>query len=277
MRRARISNGFAKVVEKYGKDFPEVGNIYTTKWDGFMARWNGDTGILQSSKNLAAEVSAALRSYGINLGIVADIKTEQAFEDAKLELKDYVEKRRIHIATEVGDRSRGLKNDIHEFSKDFTKYIEVQKQKIVVNAKQYQAQVDELNNQMLSTVPANFLTDVIVQRNTTQQKLDAALTNRKRMFDNQMALLAMQATLDIYKPDFDDICRKIHIFAIIWAFTTEQSTKMNVALGEGIKVLTSKKFQVKLKLLIAQIEPLKEGMQQYATQLTPPKASSNEE
>ncbi|EKM76411.1 hypothetical protein AGABI1DRAFT_94088 [Agaricus bisporus var. burnettii JB137-S8] len=250
-----VKNGFAKLVEKYGKDFSEVGNVYTTKWDGFMARWNGETENLQSSKNLAAEVSAALTSYGINLVIVADIKKEQAFEDAKLELKDYVETHPIHIATEVVDRSGDLKNDIHEFSKDFTKYIEVQKQKIVVNAKQYQAQVDELNNQMLSTVPANFLTDVIVQRNTTQQKLDAALTNRKRMFDNQMALLAMQATLDIYKPDFDDICRKIHIFAIIWAF----------------------KFQVKLKLLIAQIEPLKEGMQQYATQLTPPKASSNEE
>ncbi|XP_006463633.1 hypothetical protein AGABI2DRAFT_120445 [Agaricus bisporus var. bisporus H97] len=124
-----VKNGFAKLVEKYGKDFPEVGNIYTTKWDGFMARWNGETGILQSSKNLAAEVSAALTSYGINLGIVADIKTEQAFEDAKLELKDYVETHPIHIATEVVDKSRDLKNDIHEFSKDFTKYIEVQKQK----------------------------------------------------------------------------------------------------------------------------------------------------
>ncbi|KAF7760581.1 hypothetical protein Agabi119p4_11257 [Agaricus bisporus var. burnettii] len=42
---------------------------------------------------------------------------------------------------------------------------------------------------------------------------------------------------------------------------------------EGMKVLTSKAFQAKLGLLIAQVEPLKEGMRQYAMQVVPhPKA-----
>lgn len=35
-----------------------------------------------------------------------------------------------------------------------------------------------------------------------------------------MALLAMQATLDIQKPDIDGISRKFRIFAIIWAFVS---------------------------------------------------------
>ncbi|XP_006463628.1 hypothetical protein AGABI2DRAFT_194396 [Agaricus bisporus var. bisporus H97] len=285
-----VKVAFTKFVEKYGTDFPEVGSFYASKWDKFIACWNGETGILWSSRKLAAVIAAALTDYGINLGLVADIKTEDDLKGAQDELKYYVEKHPIEIATEVEDRTMDLKNDMHDFSVAFAKYVEIHLGDATI--KQYQVEIIELNEQiktastnldccfafgMLSTVPTNFLPEVILQRDTTQQKVDAALANRRRMFDKLMALLAMQATLDIQKPDIDGISRKFRIFAIIWAFATEQSIEIMVALDEGLTVLTRKEFQVKLKLLTAQVEPLKEGMRRYATQIVPPNTSSNME
>lgn len=32
-----VRNGFAKIVEKYGNEFPDVKRSYVPRWDGFMA------------------------------------------------------------------------------------------------------------------------------------------------------------------------------------------------------------------------------------------------
>ncbi|EKM76404.1 hypothetical protein AGABI1DRAFT_115754 [Agaricus bisporus var. burnettii JB137-S8] len=282
-----VKVAFTKFVEKYGTDFPEVGSFYASKWDKFIACWNGETGILWSSRKLAAEIAATLTDYSLNLELVADIKTEDDLKGAQDELKHYVEKHPIEIATEVEDRAMDLKSDIHDFSVGFAEYVEIHLGDATI--KQYQVEITEYIKTastnldccfafgMLSTVPTNFLPDVILQRDTTQQKVYATLANRRRMFDKLMAILAMQATLDIQKPDIDGISRKFRIFAIIWAFTTEQSIEIMVALDEGLTVLMRKEFQVKLKLLTAQVGPLKEGMRRYATQIVPPNTSSNVE
>ncbi|XP_006455515.1 hypothetical protein AGABI2DRAFT_138613, partial [Agaricus bisporus var. bisporus H97] len=86
----KVKNGFAELVNKYGNDFPDVGGKFVPKWDGFMARWNGKSGILWSSRHLAAETAAALTDYDENLEIIADIKSTEDLKDAQDNLKQYV-------------------------------------------------------------------------------------------------------------------------------------------------------------------------------------------
>jgi len=80
----------------------------------------------------------------------------------------------------------------------------------------------------------------------------------------------MQADFEALKPHIDDICSKLGIFAMIWAFMTEQSVEVKTSLNEGLHVLSTKKFKIKLDLLRKQVEPLKEGMRKYATQIVKP-------
>ncbi|EKM74629.1 hypothetical protein AGABI1DRAFT_116806 [Agaricus bisporus var. burnettii JB137-S8] len=51
---------------------------------------------------------------------------------------------------------------------------------------------------------------------------------------------------------------------------------MNAELKEGMVILERKEFQAKLRLLRAQIVPLREGMRVYATQIVSPSKSSRE-
>ncbi|XP_006463632.1 hypothetical protein AGABI2DRAFT_179925 [Agaricus bisporus var. bisporus H97] len=295
----RVKTGFAKLVEKYGKDFPDVEKVYVPKWDRFMARWNGSTGILWSSRTLAANTAATLTDYGLNLGLVADIKTQDDLKGAQIELKDYVDKHPITVAKEVADGFKNLQSDIHDFSTDFTAYLAEQKQKLSDDAKKYEGLITDYEGQIvvlnkkiktaaiilgctfvfgiLSAIPAGFLGEYVVERNKVQAQLDQAKSDLAGTIDKQVALAAMQVDFEKLKPDIDDICHKLGVFATIWAFAIEQSTEINTALDEGIKVLTYKKFQAKLNFLIAQIKPLREGMRIYAIQITPPETSSNVE
>ncbi|XP_006461443.1 hypothetical protein AGABI2DRAFT_192947 [Agaricus bisporus var. bisporus H97] len=294
-----VQKGFNDLVEKYGADFPDVGRVYVPKWAGFMARWNGDTGMLWSSRKLAAETAASLTDYGINLALIADIQSQDDLEGAQMELKQYVEKHPVEIATRVSDQFKDLRNDIGDFSKDFTAYIEEQKQKLTEDAAafeadilKYQAEIAELNEKIkiagitlgfsfifgvFSAIPAGFLIDFLVKRGKAQENLNQAQANLARTIAKQAALAAMQADFEKLKPNIDQICNDLGVFASVWAFATEQTTEINIALDEGMEVLTRKKFIVKLNLLIAQIEPLKEGMRQYATQITPPSSFADAE
>ncbi|XP_006463620.1 hypothetical protein AGABI2DRAFT_194392 [Agaricus bisporus var. bisporus H97] len=288
-----VKNGFAKLVEKYGKDFPDVEKVYVPKWDGFMARWNGSTGILWSSRTLAANTAATLTDYGLNLGLVADIKTEDDLKGAQIELKDYVDKHPIHVAKEVAEGFKNLKSDIQNFSKEFTKYIEDQRQALTDEAKMYEDEIKKCQdaitklNWKLAAAAINLvvsfalgiveglvaigpLAKVIAERIAAQIDLNKAKANLETTVNKQKALAAMQADFEKFKPNIDDICTKLGIFADIWTFTIEQSSLMNAELQEGMQVLTTEAFQVKLRLLQAQIEPLREGMREYAKQIVPP-------
>ncbi|KAF7782841.1 hypothetical protein Agabi119p4_2217 [Agaricus bisporus var. burnettii] len=288
-----VQKGFADIVEKYGKDFPEVGNVYVPQWNGYMARWNGETGMLWSSRKLAAETAAALTDYGINLGLIADIQSPDDLEGAKLELEQYVEKHPVHIAKTVAEDFENLKTDIQGFSKDFTAYIEEQKQKLTEDAERFEAEIKQLqetitklNVEIVVAVIAlgcsfalgiveGFLAigpllKLIADRIAAQRDLNTAQANLKATIEKQKALAAMQADFEKLKPNIDDICTKLGVFADIWTFATDQSAAINTELQEGMEVLTRKKFQTKLHLLMAQIEPLKEGMRQYASQIVPP-------
>ncbi|KAF7768666.1 hypothetical protein Agabi119p4_7909 [Agaricus bisporus var. burnettii] len=285
-----VKDGFAKLVEKYDTDFPDVGKVYVPRWDRFMDRWNGATGILWSSRTLAANDAAALTDYGINLGLVADIKTEDDLEGAQTELKDYVDQHPINAAKEVADGFKNLKSDIQIFSKDFTKYIEDQGQALTDEAKRYKDEIKKcqdaivnLNGKLVIVAITLFFTPalgifgalaasgplatIISERFSAQNDLNKAKANLAKAASEQKALAAMQADFEQFKPNIDDICTKLGIFADIGAFTTEQSIIMNAELQEGMKVLKTEAFQVKLRLLQAQVKPLREGMRQYATQI----------
>ncbi|XP_006462924.1 hypothetical protein AGABI2DRAFT_179503 [Agaricus bisporus var. bisporus H97] len=262
-----VKDGFAKLVEKYDTDFPDVGK-----------RWNGATGILWSSRKLAANDAAALTDYGINLGLVADIKTEDDLEGAQTELKDYVDRHPINAAKEVADRFKNLKSDIQIFSKDFTKYIEDQGQALTDEAKRYKDEIKKcqdaivnLNEKLvivaitlfftpalgiLGTLAASgSLATIISERFSAQNDLNKAKANLAKAASEQRALAAMQADFEQFKPNIDDICTKLGIFADIGAFTTEQSIIMKAELQEGMKVLKT------------EVIPLREGMRQYAKQI----------
>ncbi|KAF7761650.1 hypothetical protein Agabi119p4_9642 [Agaricus bisporus var. burnettii] len=170
---AKVKNGFAKLSEKYGKDFPDVEKVYVPRWDGYMARWSGEKGILWSSRTLASKTASSLTGrwfralnlsltdaciltdYGENLEFVAKIATEKDLENSKLELKDYVEKHPVGIGKDVADEFKNLKDDVQQFSKDFSKYLEDQRQTLTDEAKKYedeikkcQAAITELNGKL---------------------------------------------------------------------------------------------------------------------------------
>ncbi|KAF7762324.1 hypothetical protein Agabi119p4_8917 [Agaricus bisporus var. burnettii] len=284
-----VQRGFFRLAEKYGKDFPLVGEVYVTKWNGFMARWKGDSGILWSSRNLASETAAALTDYGENLDLIADIKSTEDLKDAQAELKQYVQKHPIHIATKVADGFKDLANDIHDFSKDFTHYLEETKQNLTEDAEQFksdinklQTEINELNIKihwatvalsvtmcmfLFAAAPAGFLAKYTIERNAKWDQLKKAQTNLTQTISKQKALAALEVDFEKLKPNIEDICQKLSIFAGIWAFATEQSTEINIALEAGTEVIASKKFKIKLALLVAQIKPLREGMREYATQI----------
>ncbi|KAF7760575.1 hypothetical protein Agabi119p4_11251 [Agaricus bisporus var. burnettii] len=276
-----VKNGFAELVKKHGEYFPDVEKVYARRWNELKARWNGES------------------DYGLNLIIVQKIACKGDLEGARAELKQYVKRHPVHVSNQVADDFIILKNDIRDFSKDFTKYVEEQKQKASEDAKkceaeikQFQAEVDSLDRKVrsavialgctwlfgiLSTVPAGFLLTYIAQRREAKAKLEQAKANLALTVKKQQALAGMQTNFAHLKPNIDDICTKLGVFASIWAFATEQSIEIDSALDEGIKVITRKKFKVKLEFLIKQIEPLREGMRQYSTQITTSQAASSVE
>ncbi|KAF7760574.1 hypothetical protein Agabi119p4_11250 [Agaricus bisporus var. burnettii] len=273
-----VKRGFTELVKKHGSDFPEVGSVFVRRWDGLKARWNGET------------------DYKMNLELVADIQDDDDLIDAQKELKQFVETHPIHVSNKVAENFAKLKNDVQDFSMDFTKYVEEQKQKLSEEAKKYedeikqlQTQISEINVKIAAAaialacslaigivdalIPLTAFISILAERMTAEQKLNTAQANLANTVRKQRALAAMQVDFEKIKPNIDDICTKLGVFAGIWSFTSQQSALVNTELQEGMKVLTSKAFQAKLGLLIAQVEPLKEGMRQYAMQVVPPSNS----
>ncbi|EKM81310.1 hypothetical protein AGABI1DRAFT_91035 [Agaricus bisporus var. burnettii JB137-S8] len=269
-----VQKGFADIVEKYAMEWRD-GNALVFKEAGGRncGSINRQVVLFQSS------------NYGINLGLIADIQSPDDLEGAKLELEQYVEKHPVHIAKTVAEDFENLKTDIQGFSKDFTAYIEEQKQKLTEDAERFEAEIKQLQ-ETITKLNVEIVVAVIALGCSFALgivegflaigpllKLIAdriAQANLKATIEKQKALAAMQADFEKLKPNIDDICTKLGVFADIWTFATDQSAAINTELQEGMEVLTRKKFQTKLHLLMAQIEPLKEGMRQYASQIVPP-------
>ncbi|EKM75170.1 hypothetical protein AGABI1DRAFT_132522 [Agaricus bisporus var. burnettii JB137-S8] len=291
-----VKNIFAALVQKYGNDFPGIENEYVPRWDGLMARWNGKAGILWPSRELAANTAAALDDYGINLMAITQIVTQDDLRAVQIQLAQYVATHPIDVSEQVADGFTNLRNDIQTFSNDYTQYIEGQMHMLSPDAKQYeteikqlQMEITELNKKIAaplkalggsfalgiveSLIPLAALT-ILVERTTARQKLDAAKANLANTVPNQKALAAAQADFERIKPNIDDICTKLGIFASIWSFTTTQCSAINAEPQQGMMVLTSRLFQVILHFAMAQIQPLQEGMRQYAYQIVPPSAFS---
>ncbi|EKM77516.1 hypothetical protein AGABI1DRAFT_121934 [Agaricus bisporus var. burnettii JB137-S8] len=279
-----VKKGFTELVTRYGRDFPDVERVFVQRWDALKARWNGESGILWSSRELAARTAAALSDYDLNLRLVQEIACKGDLEDARAELKQYVKTHPIHISKKVADNFKNLKNEIKDFSQDFTNYIEDQKQKLSSEARKYEEDIWRLQNEiskdaayalgfswllgLLAMIPATFLIIHTIQRREVQAKLDRVKADLAEVARKQQALASMQADFAHLKPNIDDICTKLGIFAGIWAFAIEQTIEIDTALEDGMNVITSKKFKLKLDFLRAQIKPLQEGMRQYSTQIT---------
>ncbi|EKM79240.1 hypothetical protein AGABI1DRAFT_85107 [Agaricus bisporus var. burnettii JB137-S8] len=122
---------------------------------------------------------------------------------------------------------------------------------------------------LLSDNPVSSISHYVVPRNEAQAKLGKLNLSIgcPVTLDRLIALIAMQTDFEKFKPDITGICDELSSFANIWAFATLQSIEINAALDEGMVVLTRKKFQMKLALLIIQIEPLREGLRAYAAQI----------
>ncbi|KAF7783339.1 hypothetical protein Agabi119p4_2715 [Agaricus bisporus var. burnettii] len=311
-----VMNGFLDLAAKYGDFFPHVRNVYVPRWQGLMARWNGGSGMLWSSKNLAIETANALTDYGRVLALIADIKTQSELEGAQSALRAYVANHPIDIATKVADGFKNLRIDLQDFSDDFAKYVGnfcsadavASMAASIKSISQCQETIAGLNVKIqeyamalgcssvfgiLPDIPVGTIGHYVVQRNEAQAnlgkvksgiascfsaffKIDAgAKANglqgcfniRLTPFARNMLLRAMQEEFEKFKPNINDICDELSSFAYIWAFGTLQSIELNVALDEGMVVLTRKKFQLLLAVLIVQIEPLREGLRVYAAQI----------
>ncbi|XP_006461461.1 hypothetical protein AGABI2DRAFT_192961 [Agaricus bisporus var. bisporus H97] len=294
-----VLNSFVSLAERYGNYVPDLMTVYIPRWVGLMKRWSGSTGILSSSKVLAMETVVALIEYGRVLALIADIKTQSELEGAQNALRAYVARHPIDIATRVADGFKNLGIDLQDFSDDFAKYVGtfsvsssavVSLEASVKSIMECQATIADLNEKIqesaialgcssvfgiLSDIPVGSIGHYVAQRNKAQANLvktksgilnsttDSIIDDIIRYF----ALLAMQAEFEQFKPGIVNNCQELSSFANIWAFATEQSIEINIALNEGMVVLTRKKFQMKLELLIVQIEPLREGLRAYAAQI----------
>ncbi|XP_006460612.1 hypothetical protein AGABI2DRAFT_117551 [Agaricus bisporus var. bisporus H97] len=287
-----VKDSFTVLDTKYNYYFPDIRKVYVPRWDGFMARWSGPTGMLLSSKNLAIETTNALVDYGRVLALIADIKTQSELEGAQSALRTYVAKNPVDIATKVADGFKNLRIDLQDFSDDFAKYVGIFSPAtdaigFVASIKYItdcQETIIDLNEKIqnsamalgcfpvfgiLSDIPAGSISRYVVQRNEAQATLGQA-TRGLPWVDavlSRAALRAMQKEFLKFEPNIINTCDELSSFANIWAFATLQAIEMNVALDEGMEVLTRKKFQLKLELLIVQIEPLRNGLRQYAAQI----------
>ncbi|XP_006460615.1 hypothetical protein AGABI2DRAFT_178110 [Agaricus bisporus var. bisporus H97] len=288
-----VLNGFLDLAAKYGDFFPHVRNVYVPRWQGLMARWNGGSGMLWSSKNLAIETANALTDYGRVLALIADIKTQSELEGAQSALRAYVANHPVDIATKVADGFKNLRIDLQDFSDDFAKYVgnfcsaaAVASMTVSIKSiSQCQETIAGLNVKIqeyamalgcssvfgiLPDIPVGSINHYVVQRNEAQANLGKAKSGIAGFFDDilrNMLLRAMQEEFEKFKPNIDDICDELSSFAYIWAFGTLQSIELNVALNDGMEVLTRKKFQLLLAVLIVQIEPLRDGLRAYAAQI----------
>ncbi|XP_006461463.1 hypothetical protein AGABI2DRAFT_136483 [Agaricus bisporus var. bisporus H97] len=52
-----VLNSFVSLSEKYGNQFPDLLTKYVPRWIALMARWTGSSGLLWSSRKLAAYVN----------------------------------------------------------------------------------------------------------------------------------------------------------------------------------------------------------------------------
>ncbi|XP_006461465.1 hypothetical protein AGABI2DRAFT_136485 [Agaricus bisporus var. bisporus H97] len=124
---------------------------------------------------------------------------------------------------------------------------------------------------ILSDIPVGSIGQYVVQRNEAQTNLSQTKFGAVGKISDTLlrifALKSMQADFEKLKPGIVNICHELSSFASVWAFATEQAIEINVALNEGMEVLTRKKFQLKLALLIVQLEPLREGLKIYAAQI----------
>ncbi|XP_006456979.1 hypothetical protein AGABI2DRAFT_188742 [Agaricus bisporus var. bisporus H97] len=267
-------------VGRYGEDFPAVERRYVHGWVRLIDSWKET---VRSSMNFASETVAALTDYGINLELIADINSAADLMRSQRELKAYMEKRPIAISTRVADGFKEFVNDVRRFSTDFTHYLEQQRQQLTTDAKQFEADIRKFQNKiadcikdastalsvtifvfLVAAIPAGYLIKYKRQREEALANLKEAQAGLAKTVGKQVALAAIQADVEKFKPDIDDLCGNFGVLASIWAFATEQSIEINIALQEGTHVITTKKFKAKLALLMAQIEPLKEGLREYA-------------
>ncbi|KAF7761652.1 hypothetical protein Agabi119p4_9644 [Agaricus bisporus var. burnettii] len=62
-----VKAGLADLVRKYGRDFPGIQGVYVPKWNSFMARWDGENGLLWSSRAFASKTVVALKGKSFPL------------------------------------------------------------------------------------------------------------------------------------------------------------------------------------------------------------------
>ncbi|XP_006461466.1 hypothetical protein AGABI2DRAFT_192965 [Agaricus bisporus var. bisporus H97] len=292
-----VLTGFSSFAANYGAYCPDVVTSYLPRWVAMMNRWTG--GLLWSSRALAIETADSLTEYGRVLALIADIKTQSELEGAQNALRAYVDKHPISVVTQIVDGFKNLGIDLQNFSDDFAKYVgtfsvsssaTLTLEASIKSIIQCQATFADLNEKVqksamalgcssvfgiLPDIPVSSIGQYVVQRNEVQANLiktksgiiNSTTDSIIEIIIRYYALLAMQAEFEQYKPNIVNICQDLSTFASVWAFATEQAIEINVALNEGMEVLTRKKFQLKLALLIVQIQPLREGLRTYAAQI----------
>ncbi|EKM81332.1 hypothetical protein AGABI1DRAFT_112993 [Agaricus bisporus var. burnettii JB137-S8] len=293
-----VLNSFVSLAEKYGAQFPDLLTKYVPRWVALMARWTGSSGLLGSSRKLATETADALTEYEKVLLLLADIQDQNELEAAQRALRDYIAKHPIDIAIEVAYGFRNFRADILEFSDDFSKFVgnhssstdATSFEASIKSMKQCQETIAGLNEKVynsamalgcssmfgiLSDIPVASISQYVVQRNEAQANLvkaksgfvDNTADSISDIIKRYFALLSMQAEFERFKPNIINICQELVSFAYVWTFATSQSIEINVRLEEGMEAVTRLRFKLTLRLAIAQIEPLREGLKIYAAQM----------
>ncbi|EGN94760.1 hypothetical protein SERLA73DRAFT_187807 [Serpula lacrymans var. lacrymans S7.3] len=83
----------------------------------------------------------------------------------------------------------------------------------------------------------------------------------------QAALAHLKTDFDGLKPDIALICDKLILFAEIWSSVRSQAVQFQKHLQGGMNALGNLRFKLEIRLAKEVCEPLKKGLEKYATQL----------
>ncbi|KAG8717481.1 hypothetical protein FRC08_007366 [Ceratobasidium sp. 394] len=283
----RVTKSFAKLKNEIGKELPEFGG-YNDQWIEYNKRWVTH---LAKSRDVASKNAGNLRRFDqVFLSLIDDIKTDQDRQDAIKELEAFTNEPNDE-STEMYQGFLNLKRDIEDFVKRLNAFIESKNTELLQRAKELKIAIDTLKGEiddlggkptvldagsktlrlpslpLIGVVAASVLLAYVIKRN---DKIAEFLGKQKELEEvnrKQEKLTHLKSEFDAVQPDISLICEKLLLFAEIWSAVHSQTVQFIKYLEGGMHALTDLRFKKELRLARAMCEPLRKGLEEYATKL----------
>ncbi|KAG8697442.1 hypothetical protein FRC08_006529 [Ceratobasidium sp. 394] len=284
----RVTKSFAKLKNDIGKELPEFGG-YNDQWIEYNKRWVTH---LAKSRDVASKNASIVRRFDqVFLATIDDIKTDQDRQDAIKELEAFTNERNDELSTEMYQGFLNLKRDIEDFVKRLYAFIESKNTELLQRAKEVKIAIDTLKGDiddldgkikdattaLAATGACLLLIGVVIAgsvlaayQSNRDDKIAEFLGKQKELEEvnrKQEKLAHLKSEFDAVQPDISLICEKLLLFAEIWSAVRSQTVQFIEQLKGGMNALTNLRFKKELRLARAMCEPLRKGLEEYATKL----------